>query len=151
MADHDLVVLGGAADNTLADTLARAAGIASWEELHSLDGEDAIRSRMTACSWHSRIRSRRGRMVYLFAGNSALQLYQMTKRHQSLPTWAVFKGENCGAREGIIASAALTVWQCSDAQCRRCDQPRATVTPVERDVDISHERSLASCSAVLPR
>jgi hypothetical protein len=33
------------------------------------------------------------RTVYLFAGNSALQLYQMTKRYQSLPSWAVFKGD----------------------------------------------------------
>lgn len=50
----------------------------------------------------------RGRLVYLFAGNSALQLYQMTKRHQYLPTWAVFKGENAVLR-GYVDPAGFSV------------------------------------------
>jgi hypothetical protein len=50
----------------------------------------------------------RGRMVYLFAANSALQLYQMTKRHQSMPTWAVFKGETPVLR-GFLEPAAMSV------------------------------------------
>jgi hypothetical protein len=33
------------------------------------------------------------RVVYLFLANSGIQLYQMTKRHQSMPQWAVFRGE----------------------------------------------------------
>ena len=36
----------------------------------------------------------RGRLVYLFAGNSALELHEMTKSYlMGLPAWAVFEGE----------------------------------------------------------
>jgi hypothetical protein len=33
------------------------------------------------------------RVIYLFLANSAMELYHMTKRHQSLPGWALFKGD----------------------------------------------------------
>jgi hypothetical protein len=46
------------------------------------------------------------RTVYLFAGNSALQLYQMTKRYQPLPSWAVFKGE---CEKGYLEVEGLSV------------------------------------------
>jgi len=32
-------------------------------------------------------------VVYLVIANSALQLYQMTKVYQPVPSWALFKGE----------------------------------------------------------
>ena len=107
MRVHDLVVLGGAVDNTLADTLARAAGIVlgrnSFRWMGKTYGEPddglfiALPNPFAS-----------GRLVYLFAGNSALQLFQMTKRHQSLPTWAVFKGENAVLR-GYQEPARLAV------------------------------------------
>jgi hypothetical protein len=34
-----------------------------------------------------------GRAVYLILANSALQLYQMTKAYQPVPSWAIFKGD----------------------------------------------------------
>ena len=35
-----------------------------------------------------------GRVVYLIAANSALQLHQMTKQYQrGIPSWALFKGD----------------------------------------------------------
>jgi hypothetical protein len=107
MAGHDLVVLGGAADNTLADTLARAAGITMgknsfrWMGKSYTEPDDGL----FAAFPNPLARSR---MVYLFAGNSALQLYQMTKRHQSMPTWAVFKGENAVVR-GFVDPAVVSV------------------------------------------
>ncbi len=107
MQDHDLVVLGGAADNTLADSLARAAGIVlgrssfRWKGKTYADPDDGLFLALPNPL-------ARGRMVYLFAGNSALQLYQMTKRHQSLPTWAVFKGETVVLR-GYLEPAAMGI------------------------------------------
>jgi hypothetical protein len=35
----------------------------------------------------------REKVVYLFVSNSALELYQMTKRFQGMPSWALFKGD----------------------------------------------------------
>jgi hypothetical protein len=107
MKDHDLVVLGGAADNTLADTLARAAGIVlgrnsfRWMGKTYAEPDDGLFIALPNPFAP-------GRLVYLFAGNSAMQLYQMTKRHMSLPTWAVFKGENAILR-GYLDPAAGTV------------------------------------------
>ena len=104
MKEHDLVVLGGAADNTLADTLARAAGIElgrnsfRWMGKTYAEADEGLFIALPNPFAP-------GRMVYLFAGNSALQLYQMTKRHLSLPTWAVFKGENAVLR-GYLDPAA---------------------------------------------
>ena len=106
MAAHDLVVLGGAADNVLADTLAKAAGIRlgrnsfTWMGKTYVDPEDGL-----FVAFPNPFAP--ARMVYLFAGNSALQLYQMTKRHQSLPTWGIFKGENT-VLKGYQSPAALT-------------------------------------------
>jgi dihydrofolate reductase len=107
MKEHDLVILGGAADNALSDTLARVAGIVlgrntfRWMGKTYAEPDDGLFMAMPNPF-------ARGRMVYLFAANSALQLYQMTKRHQSLPTWAVFKGETAVLR-GFLEPAGMAV------------------------------------------
>jgi hypothetical protein len=107
MAEHDLVVLGGAADNALADTLARAAGITlgrnsfTWQGKAYTDPDDGL-----FVAFPNPFA--RNRTVYLFAGNSALQLQQMTKRHQPLPTWAVFKAESVATR-GFLDPVSSTV------------------------------------------
>lgn len=90
--DHDLVVLGGAADNTLAADLARAAGIGLGRNMFTWMGREyaAPDDGLFAVFPHPQDARH---TVYLFAGNSALQLHHMTKRHQVLPSWAVFKGE----------------------------------------------------------
>lgn len=104
---HDLVVLGGAADNALADTLARAAGIGlgrnsfTWMGKTYTEPDDGL-----FVAFPNPFAA--GRVVYLFAGNSALQLYQMTKRHQPLPTWGVFKGETVVQR-GYLEPAAMSL------------------------------------------
>ncbi len=48
------------------------------------------------------------RNIYLFVSNSALQQYQMTKRFQPLPSWAVFKGEQVVER-GYHSVPEMTV------------------------------------------
>ena len=106
LADNDLVLLGGAADNTLADTLARAAGLRlgrnsfTWRGKTYGDPDDGL-----FVAFPNPLAP--ARMVYLFAGNSALQLHHMTRRHQSLPTWGIFKGENV-VQKGYQSPAGLT-------------------------------------------
>jgi hypothetical protein len=92
LAGHDLVVLGTIADNSLTRDMASVAGLTwgrnffVWRGKTYADVDDGF---------FAAVPSPRNpnRFVYLFAGNSALQLYQMTKRYQPLPSWAVFKGD----------------------------------------------------------
>jgi hypothetical protein len=93
MAKGDLIVLGGAADNTVAASLAAKIGLTleknlfRWRGKAYTEPDDGI---FVACANPYAP----GRVIYLFVGNSALQQYQMTKRYQPMPSWAVFKGEN---------------------------------------------------------
>jgi hypothetical protein len=92
MAKGDLIVLGGAADNSLAAVCAENAGLTlglnsfRWRGRLYAEPDDGL---FMACANPGNP----GRNVYLFVSNSALQQYQMTKRFQPLPSWAVFKGE----------------------------------------------------------
>jgi hypothetical protein len=89
----DLVLLSAGQDNSLALRCAAAAGVDigkgffRWQGKTYSSAEDGV---FTAFP-HPVIPAR---VVYLFHANSALQLYQMTKRHQPLPSWGIFRGEN---------------------------------------------------------
>ena len=91
-SSDDLVVLGGVADNAMAPALAGAAGIETgknffrWRGKTYADPDDAPFAAIPNPENAQRV-------VYLFLANSALQLHQMTKRYQPLPSWALFKGE----------------------------------------------------------
>jgi hypothetical protein len=93
MAKGDLIVLGGAADNTVAAPIAAKMGLTlgknffRWRGKAYTEPDDGI---FVACANPFAP----GRVIYLLVGNSALQQYQMTKRYQPMPSWAVFKGEN---------------------------------------------------------
>jgi hypothetical protein len=93
MSKGDLIVLGGVADNTVAALCAAKIGLTleknvfRWRGKTYAEPDDGI---FVACANPYAP----GRTVYLFVGNSALQQYQMTKRYQPMPSWAVFKGEN---------------------------------------------------------
>jgi hypothetical protein len=39
-----------------------------------------------------------GHALYCFVANSCVQLWQMTRRYQPLPVWALFKGEQITER-----------------------------------------------------
>ncbi len=92
MAKGDLIVLGGASDNSLAALCAGNAGLTlgqnwfRWRGRLYAEPDNGI---FVACANPFNA----GRNIYLFVSNSALQQYQMTKRFQALPSWAVFKGE----------------------------------------------------------
>ncbi|MCC6397265.1 MAG: hypothetical protein IT282_09610 [Bacteroidetes bacterium] len=107
LAASDLVILGGPADNALAQRLMPALGISygknafTWKGIRYTDADDGL---FVAMPNPYNVR----RTVYFLAGNSALQLYRMTKRYQSLPAWAVFKEEHV-VEKGYLEVDGLSV------------------------------------------
>ena len=93
LAAHDLIVLGGAADNSVTGRLAERLGLTlgknmfRWNGKTYADPDDGL-----FVAFPNPFNP--ARVVYVFAGNSALQMYHMTKRFMPLPSWGVFKGEN---------------------------------------------------------
>jgi hypothetical protein len=88
----DLIVLGGAADNGISSLVSEKLGLKLgkntfiWQGTKYSDPDDGLF--VAASNPFNPARN-----VYLFVSNSALQQYQMTRRYQSLPSWAVFKGD----------------------------------------------------------
>ena len=92
LSARDLVILGGPGDNTVLQRCAAALGLQcskgvfTWKGKTYADADDGLFAAFPSPYNPKRI-------VYLFVANSALQLYQMTKRYQPLPSWGVFKGD----------------------------------------------------------
>jgi hypothetical protein len=98
LAGSDLFVLGAPSDNALA---ARSPGSSPRRSVR--DGSRTAGRRTAAPTTASTSAFRTPwnpeRVVWLFAGNSALQLHQMTKAWGgSLPQWAVFRSDEVRAR-----------------------------------------------------
>ncbi|RJP74125.1 MAG: hypothetical protein C4539_00700 [Ignavibacteriales bacterium] len=92
LAEKDIIVLGGTSDNSLSKMLCDKFGIEcgkyffSWmNELYTANDDGLF-----VCFPNP---FNKNKIVYLFLANSAQQLYQMTKKHQSMPAWALFKGD----------------------------------------------------------
>jgi hypothetical protein len=90
MALHDLVVCGNVEDNTvmkrMADSLKIDAGknYFRWKgKLYSASDEGLFVAAPNPFNPR--------KTVYLFLGNSAMEIYQMTKTLPRLPSWAVYK------------------------------------------------------------
>ncbi len=92
LAEKDIIVLGGTSDNSLSKLLCEKFGIEcgkyffSWMNDLYTSNDDGL----FVCFPNP---YNKNKTVYMFLANSAQQLYQMTKRHQSMPAWALFKGE----------------------------------------------------------
>ena len=92
LSSHDLILLGGSADNALVARLAPLLGIGAGKNFFRWGGktygeaDDGLFVAMPN-PWNS------SKVVYVFLGNSALEVYQMTKRFQGLPSWGVWKGD----------------------------------------------------------
>jgi hypothetical protein len=89
---HNLIVLGGAADNGLAAAAAEKLGLSlgknwfAWQGKvcgHEADGLVATYPN----PWNPK------KTLSLVIANSALQLWQMTKSYAPLPSWALYRGE----------------------------------------------------------
>jgi hypothetical protein len=91
LASHDLILVGGPGDNTLTARVLRDLGVESghnsfrWSDRTYASPDDGA---VLVCPNPYNAR----KVVYLVVANSALQLYHMTKRHQPVPSWGIFKG-----------------------------------------------------------
>lgn len=88
---NDLIILGGPSENSLAKKIFDKFGIEcgtyffKWNGALYNNNDDGLY--LTYPNPYNPQKT-----VYVFIGNSAQQLYQMTKAHQTMPAWALFKG-----------------------------------------------------------
>lgn len=92
-ATHDLIIMGTLNDNQLFDRMTENLPVRfgrnhfAWRGTTYADPDDGL-FLVVPSPFNTK------RVVYVVAGNSALQLYQMTKQfHRDIPSWAVFEGE----------------------------------------------------------
>ena len=96
-ADDDLanghhIVLGGVADNSITEKMVQRLNIEVGKNYFVWQGktygqpEDGL-FLAAANPWNDQ------KAVFLWLANSSLQLYQMTRRNQILPSWALFRDE----------------------------------------------------------
>lgn len=91
LSKNDLIILGGPSENSLAKKLFDQLGIEcgkyffKWNGTLYNNNDDGLY--LTYPNPYNPEKA-----VYIFIGNSAQQLYQMTKAHQTMPAWALFKG-----------------------------------------------------------
>jgi len=92
LGSSDLIILGGPSDNALTRPVADSLGISfgknmfRWRGKTYADPDDGL-----VVVYPNPYNP--AKVCYLIAGNSALELYQMTKRYQSLPSWGIYRGD----------------------------------------------------------
>ena len=92
LKSNDLIVTGSLSDNALMADIVTKYGldigknVFSWQDM---DGSSSDQGLFLALPnpWNTK------KAAYLYISNSALELYQMTKDRYSLPSWAVFHGD----------------------------------------------------------
>jgi hypothetical protein len=106
-ADSDLIVLGGSEDNLLSRELGEKLGLELGKNWFSWNGRVYGQENDGLLVVYPNPDNPR-RMVTLIVANSALQLYQMTKSYQILPSWALFRGDTVVER-GYHHPAAFSI------------------------------------------
>jgi hypothetical protein len=106
-AASDLVILGNGGDNEVLRSVAERIGLTVGKDMFRWQGKMYVNPNdglfVAAANPYNPSRA-----VYCFIANSALQLYWMTRRHQPLPAWALFKGEQVTER-GYLPPTQLVV------------------------------------------
>jgi hypothetical protein len=92
LSDHDFILLGGAADNNLVRQFADSLGLTVMRNAFVWNGKTYGDPEDGAVFVYPNPFNPK-KVVYLVISNSALQLYQMTKTYQPVPSWALFKGD----------------------------------------------------------
>jgi hypothetical protein len=87
---HDIILLGGIEDNQLMGPIAEKSGLQMGKGFFQWQGKTyAASNEGIAVVIPNPYNPER--MITLFAANSALQLYQMTRTLPRFPSWAIFK------------------------------------------------------------
>jgi hypothetical protein len=107
LAGADLILLGGSEDNLLTREFAGQFGLVLGKNWFSWNGQVYGRENDGLVVVLPSPYDRR-RMVTMFIANSALQLFQMTRSYQPLPSWALFCGETVVER-GYHYPAAFSI------------------------------------------
>ena len=107
LAAADLILLGGKEDNLLVREAAEKLGLQLGKNWFSWNGQVYGQENdglivVLPSPYNPQ------RMVTLVIANSALQLFQMTKAYQSLPSWALFRGDTVVER-GYHYPAGFTI------------------------------------------
>ena len=92
LSSHDFILLGGADDNSLVRQFSDSLGLSLSRNVFVWNGRTYGDPDDGAILVYPNPFNP-GRVVYLILANSALQLYQMTKAYQPVPSWAIFKGD----------------------------------------------------------
>lgn len=91
--ERDLIVIGGAAENVYAASLATQGGFELGRGYFRVDGVTYDRPEQGLFLVVPNPEAPE-RVVYLVAANSALQLWRMTKSYRGeIPSWAIFEGD----------------------------------------------------------
>jgi hypothetical protein len=104
---RDMIVLGNGGDNELLRRVAEKIGLTvgtnffRWQGKTFGNADDGLF--LVAPNPFNPERA-----VYCFVANSGVQLWQMTRRYQSLPVWALFKGEQIVER-GFLPAGNLVL------------------------------------------
>jgi len=104
---RDMIVLGNGGDNELLRRVAKKIGLTvgtnffRWQGKTFGNADDGLF--LVAPNPLNPERA-----VYCFVANSGVQLWQMTRRYQSLPVWALFKGEQIVER-GFLPAGNLVL------------------------------------------
>jgi hypothetical protein len=106
LGGSDLVLLGSGADNEVLRAIAPQVGVTLgrnffvWRGTKYAQPDDGL-FLAAPNPYNGR------KFVYLFVANSAVQLWQMTRRYQPLPVWALFKGEQVNSRGVLPAKQSV--------------------------------------------
>ncbi len=91
-SEHDIILLGGAADNRWVREIAPVCGLNLGNGVFTWQGKSHTSTNEGLAVVLPNPHNPR-RMVTLIAANSALQLYQMTKALPRFPQWALFRDD----------------------------------------------------------
>jgi hypothetical protein len=89
---HDLIILGGIADNRLMAEVAKMLPLDFDKNMYRWNSKTYAHSDQGLFTAFPNPFNPR-RTVYLFNTNSAMHLYQMTKDRVRMPSWAIYEGD----------------------------------------------------------
>jgi len=107
LSQNDLIILGGSSENSLAKKVLEQLGIEcgkyffKWNGTLYNNNDDGLY--LTYPNPYNPQKT-----VYIFIANSAQQLYQMTKAHQTMPAWALYKGSRI-VKRGYYPNSPLEI------------------------------------------